>query len=341
MAYFNRSQAHRRFSALLALLVLPCLGADECHDVKGVRVYLSPANHGGHNIGCSGFSEDVGARAVATNAAAYLQGRSFVVKVGQGDYKQNYADSNAWGADLHVPIHSNAGAWGCEQGAASKLGGTWTMYRTEGSHGQQLASQILSAVKGKSPGTNDTMMLRDNLLELNTSARSAYAEMGFHTYYWDTVWLAFGAKEAGEALGKGINDHCLVVECHGGAAMEVDDELEITARRVNRPADAFDLLEGRARPDIADELRPWLAALHPDLATALTSVSEVDDTLVVDLGDIRELGSGHMFNASSVPAKVFELSDLGGLVFQIDGEAQPFCDWVESDCQVLARPADR
>jgi len=337
MLQFKNSQFHRGYPALLALLVLPCLGADGCHDVKGVKVYLSPANHGGHNVGCAGFNEDAGARASAKSAEAYLKARGFLVKVGQGNYQQNYADSNAWGADLHVPIHSNAGAWGCEQGSSNKLGGTWTMYRTVGSHGQQLASQILSAVKGKSPGTNDQMMQRGDLLELKTNARSAYAEMGFHTFYWDTVWLAFGAKEAGEALGKGIHDHCVVVECHGGAAMETDDELEITERRADRPAETFDLLEGRPRPEIADELRPWLATLHPDLATALISVSEVDDTLVVDLGDVRGLGSGHMFHASGVPEKVFELSDLGGLVFQIEGEAQPFCDWVESDCLVLAR----
>lgn len=337
MTCFNRSQSRRVYPVLLSLLVLPCLGADECHDVKGVKVYLSPANHGGHNIGCAGFNEDDGARASATSAAAYLQARGFIVKVGQGDYKQNYADSNAWGADLHVPIHSNAGTWGCEQSSPSKRGGTWTMYRTEGSHGHQLASQILAAVKGKSPGTNDQMMLRGDLLELKTNARSAYAEMGFHTFYWDTVWLAFGAKEAGEALGKGIHDHCLAFDCHGGEAKEADDELAISKRSIDRPADAFNLVEGQPRLDIEEELRPWLAALHPDLATALTSVSEVGDTLVVDFGDIRELGSGHMFFASGVAEKVLELSELGGLVFQIDGEVQTFCDWVESDCRVLTR----
>lgn len=45
------------------------------------------------------------------------------------------------------------------------------------------ATQILAAVKGKSPGTNDKTVQRTDLLELKASERTAYAEMGFHTYY--------------------------------------------------------------------------------------------------------------------------------------------------------------
>lgn len=333
------TQPRRTRLALLALLAFPCLGADECQDVKGVKVYLSPANHGGTNIGCSGYNEDAGARNVANSAAAYLKSKGFVVKVGQGNYKANYNESNLWGADVHVPIHSNAGTWGCQENSSKSLGGTWGMYRTAGSRGQQLAGQILEAVKGGSPGTNDKLVQRDDLLELKVTARSAYAEMGFHTYYWDTVWLAFGAEEAGAALGKGIHDHCLVVDCRGAAGPEHDDEPHITERAGERPAALFDGVDGRARADIEAGLRPFLAALHPELGDALTAVSEVDDTLVVDLADIRELGSGHHFHASGIPAKVFELGDLDRVVFRIDGEAAPFCDWVESDCLPIARPS--
>jgi N-acetylmuramoyl-L-alanine amidase len=338
MTHHNQIPSRSLGRALLALLVLPCLGADECHDVEGVKVYLSPAHHGGTNIGCAGFDEDAGARAIAGHAATTLKSRGFVVNVAQGDYKQNYADSNAWGADLHVPIHSNAGTWGCEESSPASRGGTWTMYRTVGSHGQQLAAQILAAVKGESPGTNDTTVQRTDLLELKASARTAYAEMGFHTYYWDTVWLAFGAKEAGEALAKGIHDHCLVVECHGGAALEIEDGVVISERSAGASADHFDLLEGEPRRELADRLRPWLAALHPDLGASLTSVSEVDGTVVIDFEDIRGLGSGHAFHTSGIAEKVFELGDVDELVFQIEGEGQPFCDWVESDCGVLLRP---
>lgn len=334
------SRLRRARCAWLALLALPCLGADECQDVKGVKVYLSPANHGGHNIGCAGYDEDVGARNVANSAAAFLKAKGFVVKVGQGDYKQNYNDSNAWGADVHVPIHSNAGTWACEDTAPASRGGTWTMYRSSGSGGDHLAGQILAAVKGESPGTNDKQVQRTDLLELKVNARAAYAEMGFHTYYWDTVWLAFGAKEAGEALGKGIHDHCLVLDCRGAAGPEFDEELELTERSATRMAADFDGLEGRQRGDVEAGLRAFLGALHPDLGAALTSVSEVEGTLVVDLEDIRELGSGHLFHASGVPARAFELSGLDGVVFRIEGEAESFCDWAESDCQVLTRPRD-
>jgi len=338
MTHHKHTQSRSRSHALLALLIFPCLGADECHDVKGVKVYLSPAHHGGTNIGCAGFDEDVGARAVAGHAAAALKAKGFVVRVGEGDFKNNYADSNAWNADLHIPIHSNAGTWGCEKSSPANRGGTWTMYRTVGSHGQQLASQMLAALKGESPGTNDQMVQRTDLLELKASARTAYAEMGFHTYYWDTVWLAFGAKDAGEALAKGILDHCLVVECHGGAALEIDEGIVLSERSAGPSAHDFDLLEGDPRRELADDLRPWLAAIHPELGASLTSVSEVDGTLVIDLEDIRGLGSGHMFHTSGIAEKVFELGDFDELVFQIEGEAQRFCDWVESDCGVLTRP---
>ncbi|MCY1059117.1 N-acetylmuramoyl-L-alanine amidase [Nannocystis sp. SCPEA4] len=323
-----------RRTAFAALLMLPCLGADECHDVKGVKVFLSPANHGGGNIGCNGFNEDDGAWASAQVAAQVLGGHGYVVKVGTGNYEANFNESNAWGADVHVPVHSNAGAWGCQEDSPANLGGTWAMYRTEGSTGQQLAADILESVGPVSPGTNDKLDRRTDLLELKTQARAAYAEMGFHTYYWDVVWMAFDANSAGRALAAGIHKHCLVVGCKNAGAAAADEPLELTARRA---AAEFDLVDGEPRPEIVDALSERLWELDPALADAVVAVTEVDGVLVVELHDIRHLGTGHQFWAAGIPRMVFALTELDELVFTIEGESAPFCEWTESDCLALAR----
>ena len=58
----THSAHHLQRTAQLGLLALLCLSAPGCEDVQGVKVYLSPANHGGSNIGCAGFDAETAGR---------------------------------------------------------------------------------------------------------------------------------------------------------------------------------------------------------------------------------------------------------------------------------------
>lgn len=226
----NRTKHTLGHAGLAALLAIPCVAADECERDDPVKVYLSPSSQSG-NIGCHGYVESQGARVIAEAAAGALDARGgYEVRIGSGDAAANAADSNAWGADLHIPIHSNArpGVGSCEEGAPPDHGGTLVMYYPGSDAGQQLAAAILSAVRPLSPGTSDTMRAEAGWIELNsTNAVAAYAEMGFHTHPEDARWLKEQPTAAGEALAAGIAAYCAAVGCRRGLVPIEDGEPEL------------------------------------------------------------------------------------------------------------------
>ena len=167
---------------------------------NGYRVYLSPAYHAGQNVGCDGYVEDdvtEGAPDIAKEAASGygtdLKNRHYYVKVRWGvSASTKISDSNAWGAHIHIPIHSNAKTEDCDAGAS--YGGTWIIKQYSSQHA--FAEDLLDALDGASPGTDDDICWTWNctnyssLGELTqTYAKAAYVEADFHSYDLGVDWL--------------------------------------------------------------------------------------------------------------------------------------------------------
>lgn len=176
---------------------------------NGKKVYLSPAQHpGDSNRGCDDYSENEGARDTANRTKDLLTSRGYKVMVGQGRPGHNLDSSNAWGATIHVPIHSNAGSVQCTDDPATAHQGTRVIW--ESTEGQRLSQEILNSLGPMSPGMPDNLC--DNpspctgnrdLDELSlTTAVAAYAEMAYHTYRPDMVWL----RDQRPAIADGIAD---------------------------------------------------------------------------------------------------------------------------------------
>jgi len=186
---------------------------------NGKRIYLSPARHSdtGSRGECGGASENTLAYNVAyyaTNGSYYadqydpyssyrnLRARGYKVRIGRGTVSSAISNSNAWGADLHIPLHSNADVSGqCSRTTASRFGTVVIYWYTSGG-GPDLASDLLytvGTVSGYiSPGTNDYTCYNPGhpcttitLGELRyTSAVAAYMESEFHTWTTGVNWLS-------------------------------------------------------------------------------------------------------------------------------------------------------
>lgn len=175
---------------------------------NGAKIYLSPARHSdtGHRGECRRQSENEMAFRTArraTNGRYYgdsyqpdspwrnLRSRGYLVRIGTGSVSSAVRNSNAWGAHLHIPIHSNADVAGrCARTNAGRFG-TVVIYKSYGSSGGQgLARAIGERVGPASPGTRDYICHNSSsctrfncLAELcNTRARAAYLEAEFHTW---------------------------------------------------------------------------------------------------------------------------------------------------------------
>lgn len=118
------------------------------------------------------------------------------------------ANSNAWNATVHVPLHTNARSESCSNSTPSAHG-TWVMYVSAG--GNSLSSKILTYVGPKSPGTND-MVCTDTacsgfpLAELRqTDAVAAYVESEFHTWNQGVTWIRSANQQWGFRVAAGVD----------------------------------------------------------------------------------------------------------------------------------------
>jgi len=187
---------------------------------NGKKVYLSPARHsdaggrgecqdgngmGSLNENTAAFrfayyaaSGDYIGDSTTSNAYRNLRTRGYKVRIGRGTVSSAISNSNAWGATVHIPIHSNARPENCNDTTASSHG-THVIYKSYGSNGGEgLAGYIKDTIGASSPGTNDLICHNSSdctiftcLGELcNTNAKAAYLEREFHTWNLGAKWMA-------------------------------------------------------------------------------------------------------------------------------------------------------
>ena len=163
-----------------------------------MKIYLSPSMQPANIYAAGNTNEQVQCNRIAEAAKTALERCGFTVKKapeGQS-MQQNVSDSNAWGAELHVPIHTNAG------------GGAGTVVFVHGGTAAQMkyAAPIYEEVQAISPGTTDYgVRVNSGLYELGyTTATAVYVECEFHDRADLAMWIIGHTAELGEAIARGI-----------------------------------------------------------------------------------------------------------------------------------------
>lgn len=195
---YQRGDGRRIYSYLL-------LWFDECGDTDkddkdeaGMKIYLSPSAQPANSYAAGNTNEQVQCNRIAEAAKTALVRCGFAVKKapeGQG-YKENVDESNAWGADLHIPIHTNAG------------GGAGTVVFVHGGTAKQMqyAKPIYDEVQATSPGTTDYgVRVNSGLYELGyTTGTAVYVECEFHDRADLAAWIIEHTTGLGEAIARGV-----------------------------------------------------------------------------------------------------------------------------------------
>ena len=171
---------------------------DDKEDTAGMKIYISPSAQPANNYAAGDTNEQVQCNRIAEAAKSALERCGFAVRKapeGQG-YKDSVAESNAWGADLHIPIHTNAG------------GGAGTVVFVHGGTAKQMqyAKPIYDEVQATSPGTTDYgVRVNSGLYELGyTTATAVYIECEFHDRADLAAWIIEHTTELGEAIARGV-----------------------------------------------------------------------------------------------------------------------------------------
>lgn len=167
------------------------------------KIYLSPSNQDANIYAAGNTNEMIQCNKIAEAAKKYLEKHGFEVKkAAQGQNMwTSINESNAWGANLHVPIHTNAFN-------GTLTGGTLIMLHTASGNNLKAGTAILSKLAPVTPGKDYAIQERPTLAELNaTKAIAVYIECEFHDTADGANFIINNTDKLGEAIAHGICDY--------------------------------------------------------------------------------------------------------------------------------------
>lgn len=162
------------------------------------KVYLSPSDQTNNRYAYGNTTEAVQCGKIAEACRVALVRCGIEVKVGQYDTMANRcAASNAFGADLHVPIHTNA--------FNGQVRGTRMFCYSSNGEGMKACKSIFAVVAPLTPGTSENIKVNSDLYEVRVpAAPTAYIECEFHDNAESAKWIVEHTSEIGEAIAHGI-----------------------------------------------------------------------------------------------------------------------------------------
>ena len=164
----------------------------------GHKIFISPSDQNRNTYASGNTAEDIqcGKIGIATKSA--LERCGFDVMLMQyATMAEKCAASDAFGAELHVPIHSNA--------FNANVTGTRIFYGVDGSAGHKAAKAILARLGPVTPGAPDMVQAYPQLYEIRTpKAPTAYIEADFHDVAAVAGWIIDNTAVIGEAICQGI-----------------------------------------------------------------------------------------------------------------------------------------
>lgn len=167
----------------------------------GHKVFISPSDQVKNTYAGGGTTEAIqcGKIGIATKAA--LERCGFEVQLLQyATMAEKCAASDAFGAELHMPIHSN--------GFDGKVSGTRIFYHSDGGEGHKAAKAILARLGPVTPGSPDMVQAYPALYEIRVpKAPTAYIEADFHDVKDVADWIVDHTQDIAEAICEGVCDY--------------------------------------------------------------------------------------------------------------------------------------
>ena len=168
------------------------------------KIYISPSNQVHNAYATGGTNEKEQCHKIAKYCVAYLKKAGFNTKCTYNDDMYGRVkESNSFGADLHVAIHTNA------TGKHNVTGGTQILlYNLDGERkkvGEAVFNRLAPITPGKSA---ERLIAKPDFYEINSAkGMTVYCECEFHDTKTGSDFIRKNAKKIGEAIAKGICDY--------------------------------------------------------------------------------------------------------------------------------------
>lgn len=162
------------------------------------KIYLSPSNQTANTYAYGNTTEDVQCGRIANACKVALERSGVLVMVGQYDSMENRCKaSDAFGADIHVPIHTNA--------FDGKVMGTRIFSYDKKGKGWQYANKVFEVLAPVTPGKSENVKPAAHLYEVKKpKAPTVYIECEFHDSADAAKWIIEHTVDIGEAIAKGL-----------------------------------------------------------------------------------------------------------------------------------------
>ena len=165
------------------------------------RIYLSPSDQDANIYAYGNTNEMVQCRRIADACEVALKRCGFEVMNNQKDeMEERVAESNRWGADLHMPIHTN--------GFNGVVAGTRIMSYNLSGEGYKASKAVFNALAPVTPGTSENISAYPGLYEIrHANAPTVYVEAEFHDVPKIAKWIIENVVLIGESIAKGVCDY--------------------------------------------------------------------------------------------------------------------------------------
>ena len=165
------------------------------------KIYVSPSDQAGNTYAYGNTNEMVQCQKIAGLLVAALERCGFEAKTSYEQGKQEMynrvKESNAWVADLHICIHTNA--------FNTKVAGTRVFYYAKPGRSYDAAKAVYDVLAPITPGKSDNLTPKPQFYEMNkTAAPAVYVEAEFHDNRDAAKWIVEHPTEIAEAICKGV-----------------------------------------------------------------------------------------------------------------------------------------
>lgn len=202
------------------------------------KVFLSPSEQFNNAYAWGNTTEGVQCGKIAHACEAALERCGISVKLQhEGTMASKCQASDAFGADLHVCIHTNA----CN----GKVSGTRMFCYDASGKGMKACKAIFSILAPLTPGKSENISVNPQLYEIRVpNAPTAYIECEFHDVPNVAKWICEHTVEIGEAIAHGICNYF-------GVGYKTDSSSDPAPKPTPNPAPSKDELY-RVRKSWAD-----------------------------------------------------------------------------------------
>ena len=205
------------------------------------KVFLSPSNQYDNRYAYGDTTEGVQCGKIAEACRAALERSGVTVKLMHDESMQEKcAASNAFGADLHVPIHTNA--------FNGTVSGTRMFCFNSNGEGMRACQSIFARLAPVTPGTSENIRVDASLYEVRVpAAPTAYIECEFHDNPTASQWIVENTGLIGETIARGICDYFGVTFQEKEQPKPVEPEKPATDKLYRVQVGAFAVRENAER----------------------------------------------------------------------------------------------